>query len=212
MFLAIFIVFANILFLQHVVQCVFVAVKTIWNIMLVTMLFNFLFAVIGVQLWKVKSCDTWSTAGCLYDNTWAYCGLFLSILQIWNFVIYYFEYLWELNSKYFSFFFFREHSFTAQTRRRTREKNASKNQFVGRGSEGGKLIPFLSHISPPPLPSPPLPFFLRLIIRELCDFYPCWTIERAKSRNTLLRHMQHRTRRWTHLKCLCGAQLCGPFT
>ena len=26
--------------------------------MLVTMLFNFLFAVIGVQLWKVKSCDT----------------------------------------------------------------------------------------------------------------------------------------------------------
>ena len=55
MFLAIFIVFANILFLQHVVQCVFVAVKTIWNIMLVTMLFNFLFAVIGVQLWKVKS-------------------------------------------------------------------------------------------------------------------------------------------------------------
>lgn len=58
MFLAIFIVFANILFLQHVVQCVFVAVKTIWNIMLVTMLFNFLFAVIGVQLWKVKSYDT----------------------------------------------------------------------------------------------------------------------------------------------------------
>ena len=45
----------NIVFLcvQHVVQCVFVAVKTIWNIMLVTMLFNFLFAVIGVQLWKV---------------------------------------------------------------------------------------------------------------------------------------------------------------
>lgn len=38
--------------LKHVVQCVFVAVKTIWNIMLVTMLFNFLFAVIGVQLWK----------------------------------------------------------------------------------------------------------------------------------------------------------------
>lgn len=160
MFLAIFIVFANILFLQHVVQCVFVAVKTIWNIMLVTMLFNFLFAVIGVQLWKVKSCDTWSTTGCLYDNTWAYCGLFLSILQIWTFVIYYFEYLWELNSKYFSFFFSREHSFTVQTRRRTQEKSASKNQFVGRGSEGGKLIPFLfAHFSPfPPLPSPPLFF------------------------------------------------------
>ena len=43
----------NTFLLQHVVQCVFVAVKTIWNIMLVTMLFNFLFAVIGVQLWKV---------------------------------------------------------------------------------------------------------------------------------------------------------------
>lgn len=43
-------------FIQHVVQCVFVAVKTIWNIMLVTMLFNFLFAVIGVQLWKVGVC------------------------------------------------------------------------------------------------------------------------------------------------------------
>lgn len=127
MFLAIFIVFANILFLQHVVQCVFVAVKTIWNIMLVTMLFNFLFAVIGVQLWKVKSCDTWSTTGYLHDNTWAYCGLFLSILRIWNFVIYYFECLWELNSKCFSFFFSREHSFTAQTRRRTQEKSASKN-------------------------------------------------------------------------------------
>ena len=155
MFLAIFIVFANILFLQHVVQCVFVAVKTIWNIMLVTMLFNFLFAVIGVQLWKVKSCDTWSTTGCLYDNTWAYCGLFLSILQIWTFVIYYFEYLWELNSKYFSFFFSREHSFTVQTRRRTQEKSASKNQFVGRGTEGGRegnlSLSFRAFL---PLPSP----------------------------------------------------------
>ncbi|XP_048579316.1 muscle calcium channel subunit alpha-1 isoform X2 [Nematostella vectensis] len=38
--------------LKHVVQCVFVAVKTIGNIMLVTVLFNFLFAVIGVQLFK----------------------------------------------------------------------------------------------------------------------------------------------------------------
>ena len=43
-------------FPQHVVQCVFVAVKTIGNIMLVTMLFQFLFAVIGVQLFKVRSC------------------------------------------------------------------------------------------------------------------------------------------------------------
>ncbi|KXJ12509.1 Voltage-dependent L-type calcium channel subunit alpha-1S [Exaiptasia diaphana] len=38
--------------LKHVVQCVFVAVKTIGNIMIVTVLFNFLFAVIGVQLFK----------------------------------------------------------------------------------------------------------------------------------------------------------------
>jgi len=38
-----------------VVQCVFVAVKTIGNIMIVTMLFQFLFAVIGVQLFKVTS-------------------------------------------------------------------------------------------------------------------------------------------------------------
>lgn len=70
------------------------------------------------------------------------------------FLMYYFEYLWELNSKYFSFFFFREHSFTAQTRRRTQEKSASKNQFVGTGSEGGKLIPFpFAYFSPSP------PFF-----------------------------------------------------
>ena len=45
--------FSIFLFPQHVVQCVFVAVKTIGNIMIVTMLFQFLFAVIGVQLFKV---------------------------------------------------------------------------------------------------------------------------------------------------------------
>ena len=39
--------------LQHVVQCVIVAVKTIYNIMLVTFLLQFMFAVIGVQLFKV---------------------------------------------------------------------------------------------------------------------------------------------------------------
>ena len=39
--------------LQHVVQCVIVAVKTIYNIMLVTFLLTFMFAVIGVQLFKV---------------------------------------------------------------------------------------------------------------------------------------------------------------
>lgn len=40
---------------QHVVQCVIVAVKTIGNIMLVTCLLEFMFAVIGVQLFKVYS-------------------------------------------------------------------------------------------------------------------------------------------------------------
>lgn len=39
---------------QHVVQCVIVAVKTIGNIMLVTCLLEFMFAVIGVQLFKVE--------------------------------------------------------------------------------------------------------------------------------------------------------------
>lgn len=36
------------------VQCVFVAIKTIGNIVLVTMLLNFMFACIGVQLFKVR--------------------------------------------------------------------------------------------------------------------------------------------------------------
>ena len=39
--------------LQHVVQCVVVAVRTIYNIMLVTFLLQFMFAAIGVQLFKV---------------------------------------------------------------------------------------------------------------------------------------------------------------
>ncbi|XP_069956879.1 muscle calcium channel subunit alpha-1 isoform X8 [Cherax quadricarinatus] len=40
--------------LKHVVQCVIVAIKTIGNIMLVTCLLEFMFAVIGVQLFKGK--------------------------------------------------------------------------------------------------------------------------------------------------------------
>ncbi|XP_061544272.1 dihydropyridine-sensitive L-type skeletal muscle calcium channel subunit alpha-1-like isoform X4 [Phycodurus eques] len=40
--------------LKHVVQSVFVAVKTIGNIVLVTMLLDFMFACIGVQLFKGK--------------------------------------------------------------------------------------------------------------------------------------------------------------
>ncbi|XP_025410871.1 muscle calcium channel subunit alpha-1 isoform X6 [Sipha flava] len=45
--------------LKHVVQCVIVAVKTIGNIVLVTCLLQFMFAVIGVQLFKGKffSCN-----------------------------------------------------------------------------------------------------------------------------------------------------------
>uniref|UniRef100_A0AAQ4QU51 Voltage-dependent L-type calcium channel subunit alpha n=1 Tax=Gasterosteus aculeatus aculeatus TaxID=481459 RepID=A0AAQ4QU51_GASAC len=40
--------------LKHVVQCVFVAIKTIGNIVAVTMLLDFMFACIGVQLFKGK--------------------------------------------------------------------------------------------------------------------------------------------------------------
>ncbi|XP_008683401.1 voltage-dependent L-type calcium channel subunit alpha-1S [Ursus maritimus] len=45
--------------LKHVVQCVFVAVRTIGNIVLVTTLLQFMFACIGVQLFKGKffSCN-----------------------------------------------------------------------------------------------------------------------------------------------------------
>ncbi|XP_045108519.1 muscle calcium channel subunit alpha-1-like isoform X15 [Portunus trituberculatus] len=55
--------------LKHVVQCVIVAIKTIGNIMLVTCLLEFMFAVIGVQLFKGKffSCNDSSKsdeAGC----------------------------------------------------------------------------------------------------------------------------------------------------
>lgn len=41
--------------IQYVVKCVIVAIKTIGNIMLVTYLLQFMFAVIGVQLFKVKN-------------------------------------------------------------------------------------------------------------------------------------------------------------
>lgn len=43
----------SFLSLQHVVQCVFVAIRTIGNIMIVTTLLQFMFACIGVQLFKV---------------------------------------------------------------------------------------------------------------------------------------------------------------
>ena len=41
--------------LKKVVQCLIVSVKTIGNIVVVTLLLQFLFAVIGVQLFKVRS-------------------------------------------------------------------------------------------------------------------------------------------------------------
>lgn len=51
------------LWFQHVVQCVFVAVKTIGNIVLVTMLLDFMFACIGVQLFRVsKNIKYWKFA------------------------------------------------------------------------------------------------------------------------------------------------------
>uniref|UniRef100_A0A8C6W4Q7 Voltage-dependent L-type calcium channel subunit alpha n=1 Tax=Nannospalax galili TaxID=1026970 RepID=A0A8C6W4Q7_NANGA len=40
--------------LKHVVQCVFMAIRTIGNIMIVTILLQFMFACIGVQLFKGK--------------------------------------------------------------------------------------------------------------------------------------------------------------
>lgn len=43
---------------QHVVQCVFVAIRTIGNIMIVTTLLQFMFACIGVQLFKVIATKT----------------------------------------------------------------------------------------------------------------------------------------------------------
>ena len=42
------------LYVQHVVQCVVVAIRTIYNIMLVTFLLQFMFAAIGVQLFKAS--------------------------------------------------------------------------------------------------------------------------------------------------------------
>uniref|UniRef100_W5KJE1 Voltage-dependent L-type calcium channel subunit alpha n=1 Tax=Astyanax mexicanus TaxID=7994 RepID=W5KJE1_ASTMX len=49
--------------LKHVVQCVFVAIRTIGNIMIVTALLQFMFACIGVQLFKY-----WCQTECLYGD------------------------------------------------------------------------------------------------------------------------------------------------
>ncbi|EMP32289.1 Voltage-dependent L-type calcium channel subunit alpha-1S [Chelonia mydas] len=45
--------------LKHVVQCVFVAIKTIGNIVIVTTLLQFMFACIGVQLFKNSHTRPW---------------------------------------------------------------------------------------------------------------------------------------------------------
>ncbi|KAG8128176.1 hypothetical protein E2320_015039, partial [Naja naja] len=47
-------IFTVEILLKHVVQCVFVAIRTIGNIMIVTTLLQFMFACIGVQLFKGK--------------------------------------------------------------------------------------------------------------------------------------------------------------
>lgn len=65
--------------LQHVVQCVFVAIKTIGNIVVVTTLLQFMFACIGVQLFKVSSagqegpCAQGHPGQALLDITWGWC-------------------------------------------------------------------------------------------------------------------------------------------
>lgn len=53
--IVIFFYVISTLFPQHVVQCVFVAIRTIGNIVIVTSLLQFMFACIGVQLFKVSS-------------------------------------------------------------------------------------------------------------------------------------------------------------
>ena len=54
--------------LKKVVQCLIVSVKTIGNIVVVTLLLQFLFAVIGVQLFKV-TLKTHSFCPCLYNKS-----------------------------------------------------------------------------------------------------------------------------------------------
>lgn len=49
-------------------QCVIVAVKTIGNIVLVTCLLQFMFAVIGVQLFKVGTTNHTKSVICLKMN------------------------------------------------------------------------------------------------------------------------------------------------
>lgn len=52
---------------QNVVQCVFVAIRTIGNILIVTTLLQFMFACIGVQLFKVQSHQSSFRAALMVD-------------------------------------------------------------------------------------------------------------------------------------------------
>ena len=52
--------------LKKVVQCLIVSVKTISNIVIVTLLLVFLFAVIGVQLFKVKAMSSVQISSTFY--------------------------------------------------------------------------------------------------------------------------------------------------
>ena len=54
--------------MQHVVQCVFVAIRTIGNIMIVTTLLQFMFACIGVQLFKVSGMSYSNCPEAPYSN------------------------------------------------------------------------------------------------------------------------------------------------
>ena len=66
--------------MQHVVQCVIVAVKTIYNIMLVTFLLTFMFAVIGVQLFKV--CYEWPRVVCKLPGLYSSCSLLFTSICV----------------------------------------------------------------------------------------------------------------------------------
>lgn len=61
---------------QYVVKCVIVAIKTIGNIMLVTYLLQFMFAVIGVQLFKVNKtndkCQLFLKTSFLHTDTFVF--------------------------------------------------------------------------------------------------------------------------------------------
>lgn len=70
---------------KYVVKCVIVAIKTIGNIMLVTYILQFMFAVIGVQLFKVKCEKTsvtytaWILISLLSNKVYVSCSAVLGL-------------------------------------------------------------------------------------------------------------------------------------